>query len=189
MNGEVGYLLKVTQENVERHFNHMFKPVHLTASQVRLLKYLRGCEGHMASQKAIEQYLQASHPTVVGIVKRLEQKGFLRTEMDEKDKRKKLVFLTELEERMFQRMVADITEMENILTAGMSDEQVRRLTELLRMVLENIKRERRERDVEYDKDPCLPGEAVQEGFDCDSGADDAGGGDGDADPADDGVRH
>ena len=98
----------------------------------------------MATQKEIEQYFQVSHPTVVGIVQRLEHKGFVRTEMDERDKRKKLIFLTEYEEKMYQQMKSSHVEMEHILTAGMTEEQIRRLSELLSLVLCNLK-EREER--------------------------------------------
>ena len=41
MLSDIGYLLKVIQENTERHANQLFKPVDLTSSQVRVLKYLR----------------------------------------------------------------------------------------------------------------------------------------------------
>lgn len=139
MMSDIGYLLKVIQENAERYANQIYKPVDLTSSQVRLLKYIRDCEGRVATQKEIEHYFQVSHPTVVGIVQRLEHKGFVRTEMDEKDKRKKLIFLTEHEEELYQQMRSSHQEMEHILTTGMSQEQIRQLSDLLHMVLHNLK--------------------------------------------------
>lgn len=144
MMSDIGYLLKVIQENAERLANQIYKPVDLTSAQVRLMKYVRGREGHMATQKEIEHYFQVSHPTVVGIVQRLEHKGFLRTKMDEQDKRKKLIFLTEREEELYQQMKNSHEEMEHVLTAGMTEAQVRQLSELLTMVLSNLK-EREER--------------------------------------------
>lgn len=144
MMSDIGYLLKVIQENAERHANQIYKPVDLTSAQVRLMKYVRSREGHMATQKEIEHYFQVSHPTVVGIVQRLEHKGLIRTEMDTKDKRKKLIFLTEKEEELYQQMKNFHGEMEHILTAGMSEEQIRQLSGLLNMVLDNLK-EREER--------------------------------------------
>ena len=144
MKSEIGYLLKVIQENAERRANQMYKPVDLTSSQVRLMKYVRSREGHVATQKEIEHYFQVSHPTVVGIVQRLEHKGLIRTEMDERDKRRKLIFLTEREEELFQQMKNFHGEMEKILTAGMSGEQISQLSDLLNMVLCNLK-EREER--------------------------------------------
>ncbi len=144
MKSEIGYLLKVIQENAERRANQMYKPVDLTSSQVRLMKYVRSREGHVATQKEIEHYFQVSHPTVVGIVQRLEHKGLIRTEMDERDKRRKLIFLTEREEELFQQMKNFHGEIEKILTAGMSGEQISQLSDLLNMVLCNLK-EREER--------------------------------------------
>ncbi len=144
MQSDIGYLLKVIQENAERLANQIYRPADLTSAQVRLMKYVRSREGRMATQKEIEHYFQVSHPTVVGIVQRLEHKGFVRTEMDERDKRKKLIFLTEYEEKMYQQMKSSHVEMEHILTAGMTEEQIRRLSELLSLVLCNLK-EREER--------------------------------------------
>ena len=144
MQSEIGYLLKVIQENAERLANQIYRPADLTSAQVRLMKYVRSREGRMATQKEIEHYFQVSHPTVVGIVQRLEHKGFVRTEMDERDKRKKLIFLTEYEEKMYQQVKSSHEKMEHILTAGMTEEQIRRLSELLSLVLCNLK-EREER--------------------------------------------
>ena len=144
MQSDIGYLLKVIQENAERLANQIYRPADLTSAQVRLMKYVRSREGRMATQKEIEQYFQVSHPTVVGIVQRLEHKCFVRTEMDERDKMKKLIFLTEYEEKMYQQMKSSHVEMEHILTAGMTEEQIRRLSELLSLVLCNLK-EREER--------------------------------------------
>ncbi len=144
MQSDIGYLLKVIQENAERLANQIYRPADLTSAQVRLMKYVRSREGRMATQKEIEHYFQVSHPTVVGIVQRLEHKGFVRTEMDERDKRKKLIFLTEYEEKMYQQVKSSHEKMEHILTAGMTEEQIRRLSELLSLVLCNLK-EREER--------------------------------------------
>lgn len=139
MLSDVGYLLKVIQDNADRHANQMFKSVGLTSSQVRILKFLRGRTGERITQKEIEKYLQVSHPTVVGIIQRLENKGFVRTEFDGADKRNKYVYLTRKEEELFVRMRNSQDEMENLLTKGMSEEEIKHLKELLQKVYNNVK--------------------------------------------------
>lgn len=139
MLSDVGYLLKVIQDNAERHANQMFKPVDLTSSQVRVIKFLRGRKGEKTTQKEIEKYLQVSHPTIVGIVQRLESKGFVTTEFDGADKRNKYVYLTQKEEELFQRMRNSHDAYENLLTKGMTEEEVMQLRDLLEKVYNNVK--------------------------------------------------
>ena len=139
MLSDIGFLLKVIQENTERHANQIFKPVDLTSSQVRVLKFLRERGEAPVSQKEIEEYLHVSHPTVVGIVQRLEHKGFVRTEFSGQDKRQKYVYRTEREEELFRQMHSSQREMEHLLTGNMSEEQIRELRELLQIVYDNVK--------------------------------------------------
>lgn len=139
MLSDIGFLLKVIQENADRHANQIFKPVDLTSSQVRVLKFLRERGKEKTSQKEIEEYLQVSHPTVVGIVQRLEHKGFVRTEFDGEDKRKKYVYLTQKENELYEQMRNSHDTMENLLTKDMTAHQIEQLRELLTMVYENVK--------------------------------------------------
>lgn len=139
MLSDIGYLLKVIQEHTERHANQIFKPVDLTSSQVRVLKFLRGRGGERTTQKELQQYLKVSHPTVVGIVQRLEHKGFVRTEFDGEDKRNKYLYLTKREEELFEQMKASNDKMEHLLTRGMTGEQIEELKALLTLVYENVK--------------------------------------------------
>lgn len=155
MLSDIGFLLKVIQEYAERHANQIFKPVDLTSSQVRVLRFLRGRGEEPTSQKDIEEYLHVSHPTVVGIVQRLEHKGFVRTEFDGPDKRQKFVYRTEREEELFRRMRSQQNEMEHLLTRNMTEEQIEELRELLKIVYENVKGENK-----YDKDLVFPGKTI-----------------------------
>ncbi len=139
MLSDIGFLLKVIQENTERHANQIFKPVDLTSSQVRVLKFLRERGETPVSQKEIEEYLHVSHPTVVGIVQRLEHKGFVRTEFSGQDKRQKYVYRTEREEELFRQMNNSHRELESLLTKDMSEKQIRELRELLEIVYDNVK--------------------------------------------------
>lgn len=139
MKPDIGFLLKVIQENLERHANQMFKTIGLTSSQVRVLGYLRSRGQEPTTQKDIESYLQVTHPTVVGILKRLEQKGFLHCEFDGDDRRKKYVYLTQKEARLHEEMEKSHDRMENLMTSGMSEAQIQQLRTLLLQILENVK--------------------------------------------------
>lgn len=139
MTHEIGFLLKKIQENMDKHATRIFNPVDLTSSQFQVLKFVRGRGEEKTTQKEIELYLQVSHPTVVGIIRRLENKGFVRTEFDGKDKRDKYVYLTQKEEELFQQAEESKYEMEAILTKDLTKEQVQELRELLFLVYESVK--------------------------------------------------
>lgn len=140
MENDIGFLVKVIKDNIERYFNQELKPEGLTASQVQVLKFLRDQgPGKRITQKDIEKYLHVSHPTVVGILKRLENKGFIRTEFDGGDKRYKYVYTTGKEAEFHERMERSHEEVEQRLTNGMTEEQLKELRKLLGMVYENVK--------------------------------------------------
>ena len=46
------------------------------------------------SQKELEEKLEVAHPTVVGLVKRLEKNDYVRSVVDENDKRKKIIVVS-----------------------------------------------------------------------------------------------
>ena len=59
-------------------------------------------------KKEIEGFLQVSHPTVAGIISRMEQNGFVRCWLDPADKRSKIVCQTERAAGIAQDMHATI---------------------------------------------------------------------------------
>ena len=136
---DIGFLLKVIHDNTQRHANRIFKPAQLTGSQVRLLKYLRDHGEEPVSQKEIEDYMDVSHPTVVGIVQRLEQKGFVKTGFCGKDKRQKYVWRTRQEEELHENMRDSHEKLTGILTANLSKEEICELQRLLLKVYDNVK--------------------------------------------------
>ena len=58
-----------------------------------MLKYIADSKTSV-TQKSIGNYLNVSHPTVVGIISRMEKKGYLRSYTDDGDRRNKIVEMT-----------------------------------------------------------------------------------------------
>ena len=92
---DAGFLIKQIHDALSKRFNDVLKKYDLTISQMYVLKYLRENQNKMVTQKEIEQYLEVSHPTTVGILKRLESKGFIQTEIIKEGRFSKQVVLTE----------------------------------------------------------------------------------------------
>ena len=76
MKNDVGYLIKRIHDKLAVRADAELKQYHLTMSQGRVFLYLSS-RGGQATQKEIETFLGVAHPTVVGLVSRMEQSGYV----------------------------------------------------------------------------------------------------------------
>ncbi len=110
----------------------------MTFSQMRLLHFLFKQGEATPSQKDIEDFLQVSHPTVVGLIQRLEAKELVRSGFDSRDRRVKSVYLTEAGRGFMSAVYEHHEQMERAITAGLDAAEVEALRALLRRVLNNV---------------------------------------------------
>lgn len=104
-----------------------------------VLKYLRENQNKMVTQKEIEQYLEVSHPTTVGILKRLESKGFIQTKIIKEGRFSKQVVLTEKSNVLHENFQMEHMESEKRLLAPLSPAEREELIVLLQTIYENLK--------------------------------------------------
>ncbi len=133
----IGYMLKIINDKLKAKADMDLKKHNLTMMQSRVLAYLGQHDGK-ATQKEIEVFLEVAHPTVVGIVSRMEKSGFLITYTDAEDKRNKVVELTEKSHKIGQEIDNTIKMQEDKLLEGITKEQIRQLEELLRTIYKNL---------------------------------------------------
>ena len=134
---DIGYLIKNIHDKLKAKADADLKHYNLTLAQSRVLAYLHS-NGGQATQKEIEVFLEVSHPTVVGIVSRMEQNGHVTSRIDEQDKRNKIVKLTEAAEALVMDMEQDISANEQKMLDSLSTEDVERLREMLLAVYKNL---------------------------------------------------
>ena len=134
---KTGYLLKTLTDILGREADFMLKKEGLTWSQSRLLGFLSRNGGEQ-TQKEIESFLEVSHPTVVGIVSRMEQNGFVTCRIDPKDRRNKIVSLTDKAKRVGENVLASLKRQDQAMFQGFSDEEQRQLDEYLIRIYENL---------------------------------------------------
>lgn len=133
----VGILLKQITDKIKVSADASLKSRGLTLSQGRMLKFVsKHPDG--VTQKAIENHFQVSHPTVVGIIARMEKNGYLECWMDAEDKRNKMVRLTEKAWPVAMEMEREMEKNERWLLQGLSEEQIDNLYEALYRILENV---------------------------------------------------
>ncbi len=137
MKSQIGYLIKSINDKVKVHADADLKSHHLTLSQSRVLIYLLQ-RGGQATQKEIECFLSVSHPTVVGLVSRMEKNGFVTYWPDPQDRRNKIVRLTPHACETGRNMDAVVENMEQRMLAPLSPEQIEQLTQMLELIHQNL---------------------------------------------------
>lgn len=133
---DVGYLIKNISDKLKVKADAELKQYNLTLTQSRVFAYL-GRRGGQATQKEIEVFLEVSHPTVVGIVSRMEQNGYV-TSWPSEDGRNKNVKLTSQAEAIGTEMEQRILAKEQALLAPLSLEDQERLREMLLAIWKNL---------------------------------------------------
>ena len=91
----IGFMFKQINTIYEKDLNHLLKSVGITSSQCAVLDYLFRSDEEAVNQRDIEKALSLRNPTVTGLIKRLEEKGYLLSVPSDRDKRCKNIYLTE----------------------------------------------------------------------------------------------
>lgn len=90
-----GFYLKQIQDTLERQANNNLRNQDLTMMQLGVLLRLNDTVDGVMALKDLERYFCVAQPTMAGIVKRLEQKGFVQSSGSENDKRIKVIHITD----------------------------------------------------------------------------------------------
>lgn len=134
---DVGYYIKNIDEKLKVKADADLGKYNLTFAQSRVLAFLRD-KGGSATQKEIEVFLEVSHPTVVGIVSRMEKNGHLKCRFDENDRRNKIVELTQQAEKLGKDMERSIKENENRMLKSLSQPEIKQLMKMLEIISKNL---------------------------------------------------
>ena len=133
----IGYFIKMIDDKLKVRADAALKEHNLTLAQSRVLMLLDE-RGGQATQKELEELFDVSHPTVVGIVSRMEQNGYVETWLDPKVQRSKMVRLTPKARAIDAEMSAMIQEQEDAMLRGLTGEQIGQLEWLLDAVCRNL---------------------------------------------------
>ena len=105
-------------------------PAELTPSQFKIIKFLFWQGDTHIRQVDIEKHFSMTNPTVTGLLKNLEEKDWIRREVNPEDSRSKIICLTD----------AALTRKEELYTYGEQIEEalIHDLTEKEREMLEKL---------------------------------------------------
>lgn len=133
----IGGMIKYISDKVRQKADNNLKDHNVTLSQVRVLNFLWR-ENGSCSQKQIEDFLQVSHPTVVGLVSRMEQSGYIQTSVSPDDKRNKIVTVTDSGMSLACELCRYMEDIDKRMLVGLTDEQQVQLADMLYIVVQNF---------------------------------------------------
>ena len=131
------FLIRHIEGSLKKDIDMQFRENDLTFSQTQVLSLIFR-NGGSISQKKLQEDLQVSHPTVVGLVQRLEKSGFISCRKDEKDQRNKVISLTKRAEDFHKQMIQHFEDNDKKMQKDFSDEELHELERLLNKLNDNI---------------------------------------------------
>lgn len=137
---------------MDKHYGHWFRILHwcvdqamtnalasidLTAAQGHIMGYLARRVDPPCSRD-IEEAFHLSHPTVSGLLSRLEKKRFIEFRPDEYDRRCKRIYILPKGKECNEMMYNTILQTEAKIVEGFSEEEKEQFLTLLRRATENM---------------------------------------------------
>lgn len=137
MKEHYGSRLKMLHCCTDQAITNALTEMELTAAQGHILGYL----AHRADPpcpRDVEEVFHLSHPTVSGLLNRLEKKEFIAIRPDAHDKRCKRIFLLPKGEACSQKMHQTILSIENRLVQDFTPEEQAIFSQLLNRAIQNV---------------------------------------------------
>ena len=133
-----GHLARILHWCCVQTMTEALNKMNLTASQGRLMAFVAQRGEQPTYARDVEAQLHLTHPTVSGLLSRLEQKGFVELVTDPNDRRSKRIVISEKGLACHERMQAVILEHESRIVQGFTEEEKALLARLLQRAIDNV---------------------------------------------------
>ncbi len=132
-----GHRLRILHWCADQTITNALASMELTAAQGPILGYLAHRQTPPCA-KDIEEAFRLSHPTVSGILGRLEKKGFVEFRSDQLDRRCKRVYILPKGRACCEAMHALIRSTEEKLVEGFTEEEKNQFSAFLDRAIANM---------------------------------------------------
>ncbi|MGI5971138.1 MAG: MarR family winged helix-turn-helix transcriptional regulator [Oscillospiraceae bacterium] len=139
MDYQFGYPFRRIRNAYEQIFNNKLRPYGITISQIEILAYLCVNSGRTIVLKDLEREFHLNHSTVIGIIRRLEDKGYVSSKSCDFDRRSRIIAATEAGMEFTASMKENIDSIDRLVTRNMTEEQAEQLYGLLLIAMDNLK--------------------------------------------------
>lgn len=135
----LGPRLRFLNNRITQYMDQQFLALDLTSTQSFILHHLSLHENEAMYPKDIEKRFHLTHPTVSGVLQRLEAKNFIVIEPDRADRRCKRIRLTDRARRCDEAVGQAFETLERLMCSGMSEEEQQTLLRLLDLASANLR--------------------------------------------------
>ncbi|MBP3305644.1 MAG: MarR family transcriptional regulator [Oscillospiraceae bacterium] len=132
-----GHYIRVLHWCTDQSITNALAQMELTAAQGPILGYLSHRKTPPCSRD-IEAEFHLSHPTVSGLLTRLEKKGFIEFRPDEKDRRCKRIFILEKGRQCNDLIHQAICANEARMLQGFTEEEEALFDDFLKRAIANM---------------------------------------------------
>lgn len=136
----LGGYLRAVSNAMTQDLQQQTERLGLTSSQGMFLHHIwkRQAEGLETYSKDLEEFFYIKHPTVSGILQRMEAAGFLHLQAKENDRRCKAIYLTQKAMNAHNTIETHLKQSEAQLLDGMTEEEQLQFRRLLQIAAKNL---------------------------------------------------
>ena len=137
MQSHYGPLARTLHWCTDQAMTAELEKMELTAAQGHIMGYLAHAK-EPPCPRDIENAFHLSHPTVSGLLSRLEQKGFIALRTDDNDRRSKRIYILPKGAECHDRMHRVIEANERRMVEGFSEAEKEQFSQLLTRAIRNM---------------------------------------------------
>lgn len=135
---QLGFKLKTISKRMAQNLNAAITSLELTSSQAFVLGYLCHHRDEKIYPRDLEQEFGFTHPTVSGLLQRLESKGFLECKPSPDDRRLKRITVTDKALQLNRQFLNEMRAAEAALVEDFSQREIAQLHNFLDRMIQNI---------------------------------------------------
>jgi len=137
LNKHYGHLARILHWCTDQAITRSLEEMDLTSAQGHIMGFLAHSK-EPPCPKDIEEQFHLSHPTVSGLLSRLEKKDFIALRPDAHDRRCKRIYILPKGEECQAQMHQAITNIENQMVAGFTEAEQYQFETLLERAISNM---------------------------------------------------
>lgn len=133
----LGHLIRVAEKCRAQTMTNSLASMDLTAAQGQIMSFI----AHRAEPpcaRDIEEAFRLTHPTVSGLLSRLEQKEFIEMRPDPKDRRYKRIYVLPKGQELHETMHQTIDATEERLMQNFTEEEKEQFAVFLQRAIDNL---------------------------------------------------
>lgn len=137
MPAHYGYYIRLLHSATDQAVTNALASMDLTAAQGHIMGFITH-RPEPPCPRDVEEAFHLSHPTVSGLLSRLEKKGFLQLRSDAKDRRVKRIYVLPKGMELEETMHATIRASEEKLTRDFTEAEKEQFARLLQRAIRNV---------------------------------------------------